>query len=299
MNGHTEKHDVYERITNQIISAIENGAGQYRMPWHRNSADTFAPVNAASKTFYRGINVLSLWAAAEKNKYPTGYWATYRQWQDLGAQVKHGEKATLVVFWKFRDQEHEEAPEGEETKGKASRGILARGYSVFNAAQVDGYTIPESTEADPKQRIQDADAFFVNLNVDIRHGGNKAFYSPATDHIQMPFFSAFADPASYYSVLSHEAIHLSGAPHRLNRDLKPRFNEEAYAAEELVAELGAAFLCADLGISNEPRPDHASYVSSWLTVLKNERRAIFTAASKAQQAVDWLHAQQKELQAAA
>ncbi len=299
MNGHTEKHDVYERITNQIIAAIENGADKYRMPWHRNSADTFAPVNAASKSFYRGINILSLWAAAEKNKYPTGYWATYRQWQDLGAQVKHGEKAALVVFWKFRDQEQEEAPEGEESKSKTSRAILARGYSVFNAAQVDGYTAEAPKDTDINERISSADAFFTNLNADIRHGGNRAYYSPAGDYIQMPCFGSFIDSASYFSVLGHECCHWSGSSTRLNRDLKPRFNEEAYAAEELIAELGAAFLCADLGISNEPRPDHASYLNSWLTVLRHDRRAIFTASSKAQQAVDWLHSQQKEIKAAA
>ena len=287
----TEKQDIYQTITNQIITAIENGFATYRMPWHVTSADSFAPMNAGSKKFYRGINVLSLWAAAEKHGYPTGFWATYRQWQELDAQVRKGEKSTLVVFWKFRDIEKDAAPEEEEKEEKASRAILARGYSVFNAAQVDGWTPPKPEESRKNERIEHAESFFSRIGADIRHGGNRAFYSPATDHIQMPDFFAFDDPVSYYSVLSHESTHFSGAPSRLNRQLANRFGDEAYALEELIAELGAAFLCSSLGLSITPRPDHAGYVASWLKALKDDKRAIFTAASKAQQAVDWLEQQ--------
>lgn len=293
----TEKQDIYQTITNEIISAIESGSATYKMPWHKTSADSFAPVNAASKKFYRGVNVLSLWAVAEKRGYPTGFWATYKQWQELGAQVRRGEKSAVVVFWKTKDLEDEDAPEGEEKKARCA--VFARGYSVFNVAQVDGWTVPVPDENTKNERIQNAEHFFSRLGADIRHGGNRACYSPATDCIQMPEFQAFDEPVSYYSVLSHESTHWTGAKHRLNRDLKPRFEEEAYAAEELIAELGAAFLCANLGLSNTPRPDHAGYVACWLKVLKDDKRAIFTAASQAQQAVDWLEARQQGEQRAA
>ena len=228
-------------------------------------------------------------------------WATYRQWQDLGAQVRKGEHSTLVVFWKFFDGEREDdlSDEGEERAGKSTRAILARGYPVFNAGQVDGYQAPPIPTLSPAERIERAERFFAELQADIRHGGGRAYYNPEADYIQMPRFEVFRDGVSYYSVRSHETIHWTGAPHRTGRELKGRFGSEAYAAEELVAELGAAFICAQLGLSTEPRPDHAAYVASWLQVLKNDKRAIFTAASKAQTAADWLNSQQREKRAAA
>ncbi len=178
-------------------------------------------------------------------------------------------------------------PKAHET---SHRLVLARGYSVFNAAQVDGFVPPEVAERPVAERIECAEQCFAGLGATIQHGGNRAYYQPIADSIQMPEFEAFVDPVSYYSTLAHEATHWTGAPSRLNRDLSGRFGNEAYAAEELVAELGAAFICADLALCNEPRPDHAAYVSSWVTVLKRDKRAIFTAAAKAQAAVDWMHA---------
>lgn len=283
-----EKKDIYEEITNQIVAAIENGAGDYRMPWHRTGADTFAAINVTSKKHYRGVNVLSLWASAEKNGYTSGLWGTYKQWQELGAQVKKGEKSTLVAFWKFLDKEQESETEGDEHETRTGKLVLARGYSVFNAAQVDGYTAPAVDGLSSEERIEHAERFFSSFGAEIRHGGTRAYYSPLTDHIQIPDFEAFVDAPSYYSVLGHEATHWTGTASRLNRDLANRFGSAAYAAEELVAELGAAFLCSSLGLSTIPRPDHASYLSSWLEVLKNDKRAVFTAAAKAQQAADYL-----------
>jgi len=282
-----ERDDVYERVTNQIIEAIEQGAGEWRMPWHRLAADTFAPVNIVSKKPYRGVNILSLWASAAEKGYASGFWATYPQWQQLGAQVRKGETSTLVVFWKF-DLLEEEAESDEEEKPER-HSILARGYHVFNAEQVDGFTLPPMKTLPQAERIEIAERFFAQLGADIRHGGSRAFYNKAEDYIQLPCFEVFKETAAYYATLGHECTHWSGAPHRLNRDLKGRFGDQSYAAEELVAELGAAFLCADLDLANEPRPDHAAYVQNWLKVLREDKRAVFTAASKAQQAVDWMH----------
>ena len=286
----TELADVYTRVTNQIVEAIERGAADWRMPWHSTGKDSFSPLNAATQKPYRGVNVLGLWAAAQKHGYATGYWATYKQWQEMGAQVRKGEKSSLVVFWKFADVESED--EDTPTADEASRRlVLARGYSVFNAAQVDGFVPPEVAERSVAERIECAEQFFAGLGAKIQHGGNRAYYQPSTDSIRMPMFEAFDYPVSYYSTLAHEMTHLTGAVSRLNRDLSGRFGNAAYAAEELVAELGAAFICADLSLSNEPRPDHAAYISSWVTVLKRDKRAIFTAAAKAQAAADWMHAQ--------
>lgn len=289
MKHPSERADVYQRVTNQIIEAIERGAAAWRMPWHKIAA-SLNPVNVVSRKPYRGVNVLTLWATATERGYRCPLWATYPQWQQLGAQVRKGEQSAFVVFWKFdRDTETQTGDEAERDT-QSRRSIMARGYNVFNAEQVDGFALPQAESLPQTERIEAAESFFSLLGAEIRHGGGRAFYNPSLDYIQLPPFGIFREPAAYYATLGHEHIHWTGAPHRLSRDLKGRFGEEAYAAEELVAELGAAFLCADLGIDNEPRPDHAAYVQNWLNVLRNDKRAIFAAASKAQAAVDWMHA---------
>ena len=164
----------------------------------------------------------------------------------------------------------------------------------FNAAQVDGYTTVADPEVSMPERIELAETFFHAIQAEVRHGGNQAFYAPASDHIQMPPFGAFNENLSYYSVLAHEHTHWTAPAFRCDRQLGKRFGDGAYAAEELIAELGAAFTCAHLGLSTEPREDHAQYLASWLRVLKADSRAIFTAASKAQQATDWMIARAGE-----
>ena len=204
----------------------------------------------------------------------------------MGAQVRKGEKSAPVVFWKTFDKEEEQT---EEPGDNDRRRFMARGYSVFNAAQVDGYEAPPAVMLPPAERIGHAEAFFGNLGGDIRNGGNRAYFQPLTDHIQMPPFEAFRDAVAYYATLSHEVTHWTGTKTRLDRDMSGRFGSEGYAAEELVAEMGAAFLCGSLNLANKPRPDHAAYIASWLKILKSDNRAIFTAAAKAQQAADHLH----------
>jgi antirestriction protein ArdC len=286
----TDKRDVYARVTAQIINAIEQGVGTWRMPWHTSGRYAFSPINATSKKPYRGINTVCLWAAAQAKGYERGEWATYAQWQDRGAQMRKGEKATTVVFWKFANETEPE--DGEEHS--ASKFCFCRGYSVFNAAQVDGYTAKPESDVPMPERIAQGDAFFTAIGANVKHGGNQAFYSPASDHIQMPPFGAFTDNLSYYSTLAHEHTHWTAPASRCDRQLGKRFGDNAYAAEELIAELGAAFTCAHLGLSTEPREDHAQYLASWLKVLKADAKAIFTAASKAQHATDWLIARAGE-----
>jgi antirestriction protein ArdC len=279
-----EKKDIFQRVTDMIVKAIEEGAGSYRMPWRTSGGFPNSPINAVTKRPYRGINVLILWATAQAKGYKSGTWATYKQWQELGAQVRKGEKSANVVFWKFFEREEDSESEEKSTR----RAPMARDYWVFNAEQVDGYVAKDEASPTEMERIESAEAFFKGLNIKMEDGGNEAFYRPATDTVHMPPFIAFKEPLSYYSVLSHETTHWTGAPHRLNRDMKSRFGSESYAVEELIAELGAAFLCGELGIPTDPRTDHAPYIASWLKVLKNDKRAIFAAAAKAQEAVDWM-----------
>ncbi|HLN00706.1 MAG TPA: zincin-like metallopeptidase domain-containing protein [Bryobacteraceae bacterium] len=283
----TEQRDVYARVTSQIVNAIEQGVSNWRMPWHTSGRFAFSPVNVVSKKPYRGINTVCLWAAAQAKGYERGEWGTYQQWQERGAQVRKGEKATTVVFWKFAHNASE-TDDGEDTPKSGSRLLFTRGYSVFNAAQADGYTPKADTETPIEQRIEQAEQFFRGINARVVHQGNRAFYSPDTDTITLPPFAAFFTPLDYYGTRAHETGHWTSTGNRCDRQLGKRFGDNAYSVEELVAELTAAFALAHLGLSSEPRPDHAQYIASWLKVLKADKRAIFTAASKAQQAADYI-----------
>ena len=290
-----ERKDVYERVTGQIVATIEAGLarGDDRLPWHHDGQATTRPVNVASHRACRGANVVALWAAAELASYPTGLWGTYRHWAELGARVRKGEKATSVVFWKIGDENKEAGEEdGEGEVSGRGRRFFACGYSVFNVSQVEGYVAPAMKVLPEAARIAHAERFCANLAIEVRHGGNRACYVPSKDLVRIPPFAVFRAVGGYYAVLLHEQGHASGARHRLDRDLSGRFGSAAYAMEEVVVELASAMACAELGLSLEPRPDHACYIASWLEVLRADKRAIFTAAGKAQEIADWMDARQ-------
>jgi antirestriction protein ArdC len=281
---------VYKAITDKIIECMEKAPADFKMPWHIPEGVGF-PTNAATHAEYRGINVLSLWLDAQTRGYSTQRWASYRQWQHLGAQVRKGERGSLVVFYKRIETTSPEVGDHEEKTGLRH---VARASYVFNAAQVDGFS---GTEPDPLsqfERIQEVEAFVKAVGATIHHGHSIARYRHDQDLIEMPdpdwFVTTDSSSAqeSYYSVLLHELTHWSGGPTRLNRQFGKRFGDETYAMEELVAELGAAFMCSVFGISSEPRADHAAYVASWLKVLNRDPKAIFNAASKAQEAFEHL-----------
>lgn len=291
--ANNERVDVYQRVTDQIIQAIEAGAETWEMPWNSPETAFQYPRNVATGKAYRGVNILALWASSYLSSYPEATWGTFKQWSDLGHHVRKNEKATIGVFWKQLDfRQKEGTPSDTEPDDRDTPRWVARAFPLFNAAQVEGYEPPPRPETPTFERIERAEAFFAALGADIRHGGGKACYSPEADYIQMPPFEVFRDPISYYSTLAHEATHWTGHRTRLDRDLKGRFGSEAYAAEELIAELGAAFLAADLELAPDPRPENAAYIQSWLKVLRNDNRAIFSASSTAQKAVDTLHAHQ-------
>jgi antirestriction protein ArdC len=223
-------------------------------------------------------------------------WMTFKQAQELGAHVRKGEHGSLVVYANtlHKTETNEETGEEEE------RDIpYMKGYTVFNCEQIEGlpahyYAKPEQPATPEEERNEALERFFRQTGATLRHGGDRAFYAIMADYVQMPPFPAFCDVESYYATLAHEMTHWTRHPTRLERDFgRKSWGEAGYAKEELVAELGAAFLCADLGITPETRDDHAAYIASWLEALKNDKRFIFTAASYAQKAVDHLHSYQQ------
>ena len=285
----TSSFDIHRKITNQIVEAIRTGAGSGRMPWHRTGLSDLAPGNAVTGALYQGVNILALWASSQLHAYPVGQWASYKQWQSIGAQVRKGQAGTCIIFYKeFPAETQSELDAGEDIRR------VARASWVFNASQVDGYKPPEPAYRDPIQRNGSADQLVGDTGADIRHGGDQAYYHPRDDYIQMPDERRFdaedecLRSEDYYAVLFHELVHWTGAAKRLNRVLEKFFVDATYAKEELVAELGAAFLCAETGISNAPRPEHAAYVENWLKLLENDKQAIFTAASLASKAVRYV-----------
>jgi antirestriction protein ArdC len=216
---------------------------------------------------------------------------TFRQALELGGHVRKGEKGSLVVYANALSRSEVDEANGEET----SRTIpYLKSYTVFNVAQIDGlseqYRVQPAPRSEPVPRIERADRFFAATKADIRHGGDRAYYAAGSDHVQMPPFECFRDAESYAATLAHELTHWTKHTSRLDREFgRKRWGDEGYAMEELVAELGAAFLCADLDLTLDTREDHAAYLSHWLAVLKRDNRAIFAAAAHAQRAADFLH----------
>jgi antirestriction protein ArdC len=280
--------DLYRSVTDKIVAAIEAGAGIFQMPWHFTGRPACRPLNAHTHAAYRGINILSLWVDAEVKGYTSGLWASYKQWQSLGAQVRSGERGSLIIFYKPLPAPEEEAED--------SRRYVTRASYVFNVAQVSGYQETLELPVSQPLRHETADAFIAATGARIRHGFHVARYRRDLDDIEMPSAAWFTgtkgstSTEAYYATVLHELTHWSGATHRLDREFGKRFADHAYAFEELVAELGAAFLCAELGIANEPRPDHAAYLAHWLAIFKQDPRSLFTAAGKAQEAAEYLTA---------
>jgi antirestriction protein ArdC len=291
----TPKADVYTRVTDKIVAVLEAGVRPWMQPWSvEHAAGRISrPLRANGKP-YQGVNVLLLWGEAMDKGYVAPFWMTFKQALELGGRVRKGEHGSLVVYADtFRKTEKDE-----ETGEDVERSIpFMKGYTVFNVEQIED--LPEryyAKPADPlpaSERLEHADRFFRNTRADIRYGGNRAFYAIGDDYIQMPPFEAFRNAESHAATLAHEATHWTRHPSRLDRDLgRKHWGDEGYAREELVAELGSAFLCADLGLAPEILEDHAAYIENWLKVLKDDKRFIFTAASHAQRAADYLHSLQ-------
>ncbi len=283
--------DVYSRVTDQIVAQLEAGTRPWLQPWQAaHAAGVVSRPLRFNAMPYRGINVVLLWLAAMRHGFTCPLWMTYRQAGELEGQVRRGEKGSLVVYANTFTR-HETDDSGEEREHEVP---FLKSYSVFNAEQIDGLPAHYYAQAEPRlhtvERVQRAEQFFGRTGADIRHGGSMAYYAPQPDCIQVPAFESFRDAESYYATLAHEVTHWTRHPSRLAREFgRQRWGDEGYSMEELVAELGAAFLCADLSLTPEVREDHAAYIASWLKVLRNDKRAVFTAAAHAQRAADYLH----------
>jgi antirestriction protein ArdC len=288
----TSRQDVYSRITAQIVAELEKGVRPWVKPWNaEHGAGRITRPLRHNGQPYSGINVLSLWMSAAAQNFAAPIWMTFRQARELDAHVRKGEKGSLVVYANAITRTEHDDNNGEEVEREIP---YMKGYIVFNVEQIDGlpeiYYAKAAPTLDPVARIERAEKFLHATGAKIAHGGNRAYYSASADAVQMPPFESFRDADSYYSTLAHELTHWTGAKMRLDRDFGGhRFGSNAYAQEELVAELGAAFLCADLELALAPREDHASYLANWLEVLKSDSRAIFTAAAHAQRAADYIH----------
>ena len=279
--------DLYQTVTNQIIAALEAGTPPWHCPWRSAGVDP-RPCNATTGRMYRGINVLLLNMRAMACGYSHSRWLTFAQAQAVGARVRKGEHGSQVVFFKLHEVDGAGQPDA---AGDPDRRVvpLLRAFNVFNIDQVDG--LPESLRPEPLEPgswepLDAAESLLAESGATIRHGGSKAFYTPDADLIQLPPRSAFDCAGDYYATALHELTHWTGHPSRCNRPLGRRHGIDAYAYEELVAEIGSAFLTDYCGLVG--RMQHASYIASWLAALRNDKRLIFTAAAQAQKAADFL-----------
>lgn len=286
-----EKQDVYATITNKIIADLEKGQLTWRKPWSsEHLAENVCRPLRWNDVPYTGINTIFLWATAAEKGFQSPYWMTFKQAADMKAHVKKGEKASPVVY--ADKMVKSETDDNGEDKLKSIP--FLKTYSVFNASQIEGlpeafYKVPEPKITNGENRITELEQFFKDTKADIRIGGARAYYSQGTDHIQMPPFEAFIDAKNYYSTLAHEITHWTKHPTRLDRDFgRKQHGDEGYAKEELVAELGSCFLSADLGLEPETTDQHAAYIQSWLKAMRDDKKFIFTAASHASKAVEFI-----------
>jgi antirestriction protein ArdC len=292
------KRDIYQEVTDRIVEMLAKGVP----PWRKSWADGTSAVNSlplrSNGEAYRGINTLLLWAESMNKDYQCKHWFTYKQATAMGASVPKGSKSTEIVFFKPMTVE-------DKVTGKEKTIPMLRYYWVFNGDQLED--LPE--EFKPKKnakpiplakRLKAVDNYIANTKAMIKDNSrDRAFYSPATDTIQMPPLEAFDTKESYYAVRLHELVHWTGHESRIDRLKSTSYGSREYAFEELIAELGAAFLCAKLEITNKPREDHASYINSWLKALKDDKRYIFQAASMSTKACDYMNELQQQEQAVA
>jgi antirestriction protein ArdC len=289
------KIDIHQKVTDQIIASLEEGTRPWNKPWNDGAGGLPLRHNGEP---YQGINILLLWMASRSE----AHWMTFNQaaqlcgmkkrsngkgWEfEEGKGVRKDEKGTTIIFYKPLDTV-------DKVTGEDITIPLMRAYSVFNADQIDGLPdkyYSQNVEAlNSDERDANADAFVHHTGAELRHGGNRAFYSPGEDFIQLPAYDSFKSSEGYYAVALHELGHWTGHKDRLNRDIRNAFGTKDYAREELIAEMSSAFLCADLQINAEPRPDHASYLEAWLKIMKEDKKAIFSAATAASKVAGYLH----------
>ena len=281
-------NDLYDRITNQILESVDE-AGDWKPSWRQGR--NAIPCNHFTRKQYRGINIMMCWATGYLNGFSTSQWATFKQWGMLNGRIKRGSKGTTIIYYNMTERM---------VDGKKVEIPVMKASTVFNLDQVDGIELPPQPEPlSEDQRIYNCESrlkHFQRMGMNLEHKGSSAFYRPSTDTVVMPEFKDFFAAEHYYATAFHESVHWTGHKSRNNRfakdltpDLKGQDVRDEYAKEELVAELGAAFLCAELGIDNGVREDHAAYLKVWYQRLKSDKKLIIQAASAASKAVDFLN----------
>ena len=285
-------NNVYEIVTNKIIELLDKGVVPWNRPWtYKAGNGGFCQMNLKTKKPYRGINPWLLLATAEEKGYTSPYWLSFKQANDMGGNVKAGEKSTMVIFWKFLSKEAKDS----DGNIKIRTIPMLRYYSVFNLDQCEGIEAPKSNvEASVSPDLTPIEACEQIMTLykacpSISHGSNKAYYSPMPDTITMPDKDQFVSMEKYYCVLFHEAAHSTGHESRLHRsNFLSYFGSENYGKEELVAEMTAAFLCATAGIENTTIENSAAYVASWKQTIKADAKMVVMAAAQAQKAADYM-----------
>ncbi|GAB7221336.1 zincin-like metallopeptidase domain-containing protein [Vibrio owensii] len=275
--------DIHQEITNKVIEALEQGRKPWICPWNKTINDTAMPINFSTGNRYKGINIMLLWLESEIKGFDSPYWLTFKQAKDLGGNVKKGEKGTQIIKYKLWEKADKEDPE------KVEKIPMIKGFTVFNANQIEGIDFPAPIIEETPEfiRIEEADRLIANTGAHIEHQGIKAFFTPAYDKIVMPKPERFKTEGDYYATLTHELTHWTGHQSRLGRKFGATKGNQDYAFEELVAELGSAFLLAEVGISGQLQ-NHTNYIADWLTKLRDDKKFIFQAASKASQTFEYI-----------
>ncbi|MCW2406073.1 antirestriction protein ArdC [Sphingobium sp. B1D7B] len=287
--------NLYDEVTQRIVSELEAGRLPWVQPWGMTGGiGPGLPRNALTARPYSGVNILILWGAVIEHGWPSQSWLTFRQAQEAGGCVRKGERGQCVVY-ADRFTPEAEKQRADRDGGEAKAVPFLKRFTVFNVAQCEG--LREGLASDPaplpeREVVPLAEEVIAASGADFRIGGDKAFYVPSLDYVQVPPQPAFFKQVNYYRTCLHELTHATGHANRLGRNLVNAFGSKDYAREELVAEMGSAFLCAALGIS--PTVRHADYIGAWLEVLREDNRAIFRAASAASKAADWLLARHRE-----
>lgn len=290
-----KRKDIYQEVTDTIVKQLEKGVVPWRKPWKSENDFSFdLPMNYSTQNKYRGINILLLWASAMDQNLKTNEWATFKQWKEKNESIRQDEKGTMIVYYDTFEREEE---------GEIKKIPFLKHSYVFNRSQLAGFKPDEKPETEPKgivEKLDIVEQFVANCNAQIDYNKKMASYNRATDKISMPNSKTFiaTDQCSategYYATLVHELTHWTGHESRLNRNLGKKFGDKQYAVEELVAELGAAFMCTGFGISRPEKEQHASYIGSWLKALKDDKHVIVAAASEASKASEFLHKLQPE-----
>lgn len=284
------RRDIHQQVTDTIIRQLESGTVPWHQPWSDGPESALSiPKNGNTGKKYRGINILLLWSSALDNKFASCEWASLKQWNERKESIRKGEKGSMIVYYDSFEKEVE---------GEVRQIPFLKTTYVFNRCQLGSYQSQEPGDTRPVQNLVDKidqlDQFVLNTKALIEHNADDAFYHRVKDKILMPAAEAFINTNTstategYYSTLLHELVHWTGHASRLNRKSGRRFADKAYATEELVAELGAAFLCSEFDIQTADKGNHASYIAHWLKILKENKHCLITAASEASKACDYL-----------